>query len=94
MTEDEELEKIRREKMKDLRKVGNKAVDSEEPIKVTDATFKETVEKNPALVIDCWAPWCGPCRMVSPVVNEMSRDYNGRRHLQLQHNEHTDTACV
>jgi thioredoxin 1 len=78
MTDDKELEKIKQEKMKDLRKKTETAKESNEPITVTDATFKVTVEKNPAVVIDCWAPWCGPCRMVSPIVDEMARDNSGR----------------
>ena len=46
---------------------------------VTDATFETEVIKNslPTLV-DFWAPWCGPCRMVSPVVAELSEDYVGK----------------
>jgi thioredoxin 1 len=79
MTDDEELEKIKKEKMKDLmRKTESATKSSSEPITVTDTTFKETVEKNSAVVIDCWAPWCGPCRMVSPIVDEMARDNSGK----------------
>jgi len=78
MTDDKELETIKKEKMKDLMKKTETAKKPSEPITVTDATFKEIVEKNPAVVIDCWAPWCGPCRMVSPIVDEMARDNSGR----------------
>jgi len=96
MTGDKELEKIKKEKMKDLmRKTESKATGSSEPIIVTDATFKETIEKNPAVVIDCWAAWCGPCRMVSPIVDEMARDNSGRITFgKLNVDESPDVTCT
>jgi len=48
------------------------------PITLDDANFKETVKKYPLMLIDCWAAWCGPCRMIAPVVDELARDYAER----------------
>ena len=48
------------------------------PIEVSDATFKETILNHSLVVVDCWAPWCVPCRMVAPVIEEMARDYAGK----------------
>jgi thioredoxin 1 len=50
-----------------------------EPRDVTDATFESEVLKSdlPALV-DFWAPWCGPCRMIAPIVAELSAEYAGK----------------
>jgi thioredoxin 1 len=46
---------------------------------VTDATFdKEVIESGVPVLVDFWAPWCGPCRMVAPVVDEIAVQYEGQ----------------
>jgi len=49
------------------------------PIEVTDKTFqKEVLESAQLTIVDFWAPWCGPCRMIAPIVEELAGEYAGR----------------
>ncbi|MGA2112506.1 MAG: thioredoxin [Anaerolineales bacterium] len=50
-----------------------------EPIHVTDEAFERAVLKSPLpVLVDFWAPWCGPCQMVAPSLEAIARDYEGR----------------
>ena len=48
-------------------------------LEITDATFEEVVLKSDKpVMVDFWAAWCGPCRMVGPIIDEISSDYEGK----------------
>jgi len=50
-----------------------------EPVVVTDATFADQVERSALpVLVDMWAPWCGPCRMVSPIVDQLATELAGK----------------
>ena len=49
-----------------------------EPIVLGDSTFSQTINKFPLTLVDFWAPWCGPCRMMSPIIDEIGKDYLGK----------------
>jgi thioredoxin 1 len=78
---DEELERIKQDK---LRQLIEKATETQKksaankPVDLTDATFKEAIQNHTLVVVDCWAPWCGPCLYVSPVIEEIAQDYAGK----------------
>jgi thioredoxin 1 len=81
MSSDDELEAIKNKKLAELQKeAATKATMSSitEPIVLSDSNFASEVTKYPIMLVDFWAAWCGPCRMVSPIIEQLSREYSGR----------------
>ena len=80
-SDDEEIKVIKQRKMAELQKalISKTAMSSiREPITLTDSNFKNELSKYPILLIDFWAPWCGPCKMIAPIIEQLAIEYTGK----------------
>lgn len=81
MGSDDDLEAIKQRKMAELQEAAaSKALMSAltEPVILTDSNFKNEIAKYPVMLVDFWASWCGPCRMISPMIEQLAKEYSGR----------------
>lgn len=78
-----DLEEIRKRKLEQLKKQymnrGKRMNENfpNQPLQITDADINENIKKYPTMVIDCWAPWCSPCRIVEPIIEELAKEMQG-----------------
>jgi thioredoxin 1 len=75
----DELDEIREKKMKEMvekKESGSKESDS--PVNGSDESFDEIIKSNSLVMVDFWAEWCGPCKMVAPVIQTLAKEYAGK----------------
>ena len=79
----DELDEIRKKKMEKIMSEQNKPSIPKieypsKPVIVTDSTLDAALNQYPLLIVDCWAEWCGPCRMIGPIIDELAKELSGR----------------
>jgi len=79
----DELDEIRKKKMEKMMSEMNKPPAPSvqfpnKPIVITDDTVDSAASQYPIFILDCWAQWCGPCRMLGPIIEELARDFSGK----------------
>jgi len=92
----DELEQIRARKIVEMMSRSDKNQSSptnRSSIVVTDANFDSTIKTNRLVVVDCWASWCYPCRMIAPIVEELANEYSSKMTFtKLNVDENPSTA--
>lgn len=76
--DDEELERLKRKKIEEMKAKAEGPDFPDSPITLTDANFQDTVNKYPLVVVDLWAGWCAPCKAMEPVIEELAEKYSGQ----------------
>ena len=78
MFEDKEIDRIKKAKILAMLERAQREKFSNKPVVLTDANFDSEIARHKLIVVDFWAPWCGPCRMVSPIIEELAVAYSGK----------------
>ena len=79
----DELEEIKRKKMEQMKKEMNASAKPfvelpDKPVVVTDTTIDAAANQYPIFILDCWAEWCGPCRTIGPIIEQLAKEMKGK----------------
>jgi thioredoxin 1 len=79
----DEIDEIKRKKMEkmmtDMNKSSSPSIElPNKPVLVTDATIDSMASQYPLFILDCWAEWCGPCRSIGPIIEQLAVEMKGK----------------
>lgn len=79
----DEIDEIKRKKMEnmmnDMNKPSSPSIElPNKPVLVTDATIDSMASQYPLFILDCWAEWCGPCRAIGPIIEQLAAELKGK----------------
>lgn len=87
----DELDEIKRRKLEEMMRQGDRA--STHPLALTDKDFNTKLSENNLIIVDFWAEWCMPCRMMAPVFERLAAKYSGKiTFAKLNVDENMETA--
>ncbi len=75
--EDEELERLRENRREQLEALMGRGQEATGVVEITELNYADIIRDNEKVLIDCWAEWCGPCRTVGPVIDELAVEFAG-----------------
>ena len=75
---EEEIDRIKKAKILAMLERAQREKFTNKPIILTDGNFNSEIAKHKLIVVDLWAPWCGPCRMIGPIIEELASEYAGK----------------